>query len=166
MIYYSILWLGETMSKWFFINFIIFIFALWKVHTGSLMPHRILGGIGMLFILYNWMRHAVFTTIRSNISRKRKIKYATISKKLLPFHKWTGSTALVIILLHVIFVLRYYPLQIHHVKMISGLLALGALIGVVTFGWLRHIRTTVVRRYVHWSFAYAVIILAVIHLLF
>lgn len=130
------------------------------------MPHTIFGGIGMLFILYNWMRHAVFTTIRSNISRKQKIKFATISKKLLPFHKWTGSAALVIILLHVLFVFRYFPFQINNFKMVSGLFAFIALVGVVTFGWIRHVRTTVVTRYIHWTFAYAVIILAVIHLFF
>lgn len=154
------------MSKWFLINFIIFIFAMWKISRGMLMPHTIFGGIGMLFILYNWMRHAVFTTIRSNISRKQKIKFATISKKLLPFHKWTGSAALVIILLHVLFVFRYFPFQINNFKMVSGLFAFIALVGVVTFGWIRHVRTTVVTRYIHWTFAYAVIILAVIHLFF
>lgn len=154
------------MSKWFLINLIIFIIIMWKVSTGTIMIHTLLGAIGMLFILYNWMRHAVFTTIRSHISRKRKIKFAAISKKLLPFHKWTGSTALVIILLHVSFVLRHFPFQIHNLKMVSGLFAFIALVGVVTFGWLRHVRTTVARRYIHWTFAYAVIILAVIHVLF
>lgn len=158
--------LGEIMNKWFVINFIIFIFILWKVGTGSLMLHTIVGGLGILFILYNWMRHAVFTAIRSNMSRQRKIKLATISKKLLPLHKWTGSTALVLISLHLLFVSRYFPLQIMNIKVFSGLLAFLALIGVVTFGWMRHLRTTVARRYIHWTFAYAVIILAVVHLLF
>lgn len=137
---------------------------MWKVSTGVMMPHTIFGGAGILFILYNWMRHAVFTTIRSNISRQRKIKLANISKRLLPFHKWTGSIALILISCHILFVLRYFPLQMANIKMMSGLLAFVALVGVVTFGWLRYIRTTVARRYIHWTFAYAVIILAVIHL--
>jgi len=154
------------MSKWFYINIVIFIFIVWKVSTGQIVLHTIFGGLGAMFILYNWTRHAVFSTIRSNISRARKIKFATVSKKLLPFHKWTGTTALVMILLHASFVLHYFPFQINNMKMISGLIELLALIGVVLFGWLRHFRTTVARRYIHWTFAYIVIICAVIHLFF
>src|SRR5699024_4878822 len=114
--------------------------------NGHLIPHRILGGLGVLFILYNWTRHAVFSTIRSNISRERKIKFANISKKALPFHKWTGTTALILILFHAITVLQYFPFDLSNRKVLSGTFALIVLISLVTFGWLRHIRTTVHRR--------------------
>lgn len=156
---------GETMSKWFFINFLIFIFMIWKVTTGYMTTYTLLGGLGVLFILYNWSRHALFATIRSNISRKRKIKYANISKKLQRVHKWTGTTALMIILAHATIINYYFDFQLGNVKMITGLLALLTLIGVVIFGWLRHIHTTVVRRYIHWGLAYALIFFVVLHLL-
>lgn len=154
------------MSKWFYINFIFLLFVIWKVTSHQIILHTFLGGLGMLFILYNWTRQAMFATLRSNISRKRKIKFARLSKKALPFHKWTGSTALVIIALHVKFVLHYFPYQLNNPKIASGSLALLTLCGVVLFGWLRFIRTTVIRRYVHWTLAYLVIIFALIHLLF
>lgn len=154
------------MSNWFYINFIILIFVIWKVSSGPLVSYTILGGLGMMFILYNWTRQAMFATLRSNISRQRKIKYAMMAKKALPFHKWTGSIALVIIVLHLTFVLQYFPFQLNNPKIMSGLFALLALCGVVLFGWLRYLRTTVVRRYVHWTFAYLVILFAILHLLF
>ncbi|HLS23536.1 MAG TPA: hypothetical protein VK037_06420 [Pseudogracilibacillus sp.] len=152
------------MSVWFIVNFIIFLFVVIKVSEGNLMPHTIVGGLGMLFILYNWTRHAVFTTIRSSIPRERKIIFAKLSKKVLPLHKWTGTSALIIICIHFILVLRYFPFELQNIKMITGLIALTCLIGVVIFGWLRHFRTTVARRYIHWTFAYLVILSTVIHI--
>lgn len=152
------------MSRWFYINAVLVLFVCWKVGSSSMASFTLLGGIGMLFILYNWTRQAMFATIRSNISREKKVIFAQISKKALPFHKWTGSTALVLILLHVFTVLQYFPFQLQNLKMLSGLFALLSLSGVVLFGWLRHIQTTVIRRYVHWTFAYLVIIFATLHL--
>lgn len=152
------------MSKWFFLNAMIVILVIWEVSSGQITLHRIIGGLGMLFILYNWTRHAVFSTIRSNISRERKIKYAQISKSVLPFHKWTGTTALILILLHLVFVLRYFPLQFQNPKLVTGVIALITLICLVLFGWLRHMRTTVRRRYIHWTLAYLIIFTTLVHI--
>lgn len=151
------------MSIWFFINLVIFTFALWKV-VGHIHIHTIIGLFGLTFILYNWTRHAMFSTIRSNISRKRKIKFANISKTLLPLHKWTGTSALLFVLLHFVLIFYFFGF-VPNTKMISGLLALFTLIGVVAFGWLRYVRTTVVRRYIHWTLAYILIFLVMFHIL-
>lgn len=152
------------MSKWFFINAMIVILVIWKVSSGQVNTHRVIGGLGMLFILYNWTRHAVFSTIRSKISRERKIKFARLSKKVLPFHKWTGTTALILILFHTGLVLRHFPLLLDNPKIATGIIALFILISLVLFGWLRHIRTTVKRRYIHWTLAYFIIFAALIHI--
>lgn len=152
------------MSIWFFINVLIFIFVLWKV-MDNIVIHTLVGLIGVILILYNWTRHAVFSTIRSKISRKRKIKFAQLSKKLLPIHKWTGTTALVVIIIHASIVLYYFGISSINIKMFTGMLAILALIGVVTFGWLRHMRTTVARRYIHWSLAYTLIFLVILHVI-
>src|SRR5690625_312874 len=157
--------IGETMSKWFFLNGFIFILLVCKLTSGHIALHKVVGGVAFLFVLYNWTRHAVFTTIRSNISRQRKIKYAQLSKKLQPVHKWTGTTALIIALLHAAFIGHIFGIHMQHAKMVSGLIALLMLCFVVLFGWIRHMRTTVVRRYLHWGFAYALIVAVVIHLL-
>src|SRR5690606_40219584 len=57
--------------------------------------------------------HAMFSTIRSNISRKRKIKFANISKTLLPLHKWTGTSALLFVLLHFVLIFYFFRSEEH-----------------------------------------------------
>src|SRR5699024_11743049 len=69
--------------------------------------------------------------ICSNISRKRKIKYAQLSKKVLPIHKYTGSSALVVLIVHASYVLYYFGWQSMNPKMLSGLLAIVVLSFVV-----------------------------------
>lgn len=152
------------MSIWFLINGVVLVFALWKISTGYIGVHIIFGGLGLVFVLYNWTRHAVFSTIRSNISRKRKIKYANLSKRVLPLHKWTGSTALLLIILHGIFVVQRFSLDFTNWKILSGFIASCMLAGVVFFGWLRWYRTTVKRRYIHLTLAYCLFALVLLHL--
>lgn len=153
------------MSKWFYVNILIFIFILWKLFTSSFYSYTLLGTLGMFFILYNWTRQAMFATIRSQISRERKVKFANLSKKLQFVHKWTGTAAFIFIFFHLLVIMQYFPFQVSNAKMLTGLFAFIALIGTVTFGWIRHIRTTVYRRYIHWTFAYLLFFLACIHIL-
>ncbi len=152
------------MSKWFFINILVLLFAVWKISTSYFGIHILFGGLGLLFILYNWTRHAVFSTIRSNISRQRKIKYAQFSKRVLPFHKWTGSIALVLISFHGFFVIQAYGIPFTNWKIVSGLFASFILVGVVLFGWLRWYHTTLRRRYIHLTLAFCLFGLVLLHL--
>ncbi len=154
------------MSIWFFINGIVLLCLLLKIFFGPFLFYRIVGGLGMLFILYNWTRQAFYATIRSSISRRKKIRLANISKAVLPFHKWTGTTALLLIILHLYLVMRYFPFDIQNMKILTGLLAFISLILLVLFGWLRFIRTTVARRYIHWTLAYIVFFSTIIHIFF
>ena len=153
-------------SIWFFINAFVLIFALWKVLSSYLGVHIVFGALGLLFVLYNWTRHAVFSTIRSNISRRRKIKFANLSKFVLPFHKWTGSTALILIIIHGTLVFQRFSFEWSNWKIISGLVAGSILVAVVGFGWLRWYRTTVNRRYIHLILGYCLFVLIVVHLVF
>src|SRR5699024_595360 len=105
------------MNKWFFINVIFLMFTWIKIITFYHAIHMVIGGTDLRLILYNWTRPAVFSTIPSpNVSRTRKISLATLSKRVLPFHKWTGSLALVIALIHIVFVLQSYGLQMKQFK--------------------------------------------------
>ena len=151
------------MSIWFFVNLFVLVFAIWKISTGYIGVHIIFGGLGLLFVLFNWTRHAVFSTIRSNIRRERKIKYANLSKRVLPFHKWTGSTALALIVVHALFVWKI-GFDLSSWKALSGIAAGVMLFLVVLFGWLRWYRTTVLRRYIHLTLAFCLFALILIHL--
>jgi len=153
------------MSKWFIINALVFLFALWKITTGYHGIHMVIGGIGLCFILYNWSRHAMFSSIRANIPRKKKIRLATFSKKVLPLHKWTGSIAFLLILVHMRLVFHRFGLHLHNWKMTSGLIALIILMSVVLAGWLRWYKTTVKRRYTHWILGFILFFTIVVHLL-
>lgn len=152
------------MSIWFGINFLMLLFALWKLSTGTLSIHILFGAFSFLIILYNFTRHAFFATIRSNIRRSTKIKFANISKKVLPYHKWTGSLAFALVIIHIALVVHRFGFHTSSLKMMTGLIAAITFIGVVLFGWLRWYRTTVFRRYVHWILAFCLVFAALIHM--
>lgn len=153
------------MSKWFYINFIIIIITIWKFLTSPISTIHILGFIGFALFMFNWMRHAMFSTIRSKIPRKKKLIFAKFSKKAMPFHRWIGTVALIIIFLHAYTVIKLYGFQPNNYKMTFGLMALIIMIFVVIFGWIRQLRTTVRRRILHLSFAFTLFYIVIIHII-
>lgn len=152
-------------NKWFYINLFVFMYAIIFTSIYYHGIHMLIGVLGLTFILYNWTRHAVFSTIRTSKSREKKIKYAHLSKKVLPIHKWTGTSALIIILFHAYLVINRFGLLLNHIKMISGLIAGLILLFMVLSGWLRWYRTTVKRRYIHWVLGFILFSSIVVHLL-
>ncbi len=154
------------MSKWFYVNFVVIIVVIWKISSTSYIGiQHILGIIGFTFFMFNWMRHAMFATIRSNIPRGKKLIYAKISKKAMPFHRWTGTVALVFIIFHAVTIISHYGFQPHNYKMTFGLMALIIMTFVVIFGWIRQLRTTVKRRILHLAFAFTLFYLIIIHII-
>lgn len=156
------------MSKWFYINIVLLLIAVWQITKYPILPGRIhilIGFVGLLFFLFNWTRHAVFSTIRNAPDRNTKIKFANLSKKAMPIHRWTGTTALVIIMIHAVFIIDQFGLQISNIKMTSGLIAGTVLIALVTSGWMRLFRPTVRKRKAHLYLAMVLFVLITIHLL-
>src|SRR5699024_2896403 len=92
------------MSVWFLFNAALLIWAVWNVTAGlsahTAYVHILLGFAGFLFFIFNWTRNAVFSTIRNAESRATKVRLARMSKRIVPYHRWTGTTALVLIILH------------------------------------------------------------------
>lgn len=157
------------MNKWFFFNFFLLLAALWKVMTSYGFPaiqvHILLGIAGLFFILFNWTRHAVFSTIRDSPDRSRKIKYANYSKKAMPFHRWTGTTALIIILFHADIALNHFGFQLGNPKIVSGLFAGSVLAGVVISGWMRRIKPSGTKRLVHLRLGITMFFLILLHVI-
>lgn len=157
------------MNRWFFFNFLLLLVALLhltdKYFWSAGQSHLLFGFLGLLFILFNWTRHAMYSTIREAKSRQRKIKYAQLSKKVVHIHKWTGTTALILIIFHLIFTLNIYTITIVSAKLLSGIIAFLLLITVVLFGWLRHFRPTLRKRYIHLYIGMAMVFTILIHLL-
>lgn len=151
------------MSVWFGINLLVLLYTIWKVNTGVMAIHIWFGLFAFVILLYNWTRHAFFSTIRSNVPRSRKIAFARISKKALPYHKWTGSLAFLLAVIHMSIVIHTFGFQTSSMKMWSGLCAVIVFGGVALFGCLRWYHTTVSRRYVHWILAFFLFLIASIH---
>lgn len=155
------------MNKWFIINILIILFAVWKITAGYHGIQMIIGMIALLLIIYNWTRQAVFSAIRSkHVSRKRKIALAQLSKKALPIHKWTGSTSLLIAIIHMSVILNRFGFYINQPKFLTGLFAISILALVVASGWLRWYRTTVNRRFIHWTLGFILVFSIILHLIF
>lgn len=157
------------MNKWFFFNLFLLLIALWKVMTSCGFPviqlHILFGITGLCFILFNWTRHAVFSTIRDTPDRKKKIKFATISKKAMPFHRWTGTAALIIILFHAAFVLNRFGFHLENPKILSGVLAGSVLASVVITGWMRRIKPSGIKRRLHLRLGLTMFFLILLHVL-
>ncbi|MFA1820332.1 hypothetical protein ACDX78_09125 [Virgibacillus oceani] len=158
------------MNKWYFINLFILIFALWNVLTHysfpNLLIHISLGLLGLMLILFNWTRHAMYSTIRDSPDRKNKIKIAQLIKKDMPFHRWTGTAALLVILMHGSTAIHRFGFQWGNGKFLSGLFASLILAGVVTTGWMRRVRPTGKKRMAHLYLGLSLIFLIIAHLIF
>lgn len=154
------------MNRWFYFNFTVLLFAIWKISTSHMQLHILFGALGLFTILFNWTRHAVFSTIREAPERTTKIKYAQFSKRILPFHKWIGTSALIFIFIHASIIFYNYNFQFTNKKMTSGFFALIILSSIVIVGWFRWYKTTVLRRYVHLTLGYTIFFFIIIHLLF
>src|SRR5690625_368309 len=97
------------MSYWFLLNTILLFIAIWKILSHPFLTlHIIIGAMAFLFYLFNWTRNAVFSTIRSLDHRQKKIKWANISKKILPYHRWIGTSALLFSIIHAVLVVNKF----------------------------------------------------------
>lgn len=154
------------MNRWFYFNFSVLLYAVWKITTGNFGLHIFFGATGLLLILFNWTRHAVFSTIREAPERDKKIQYANLSKRVLPFHKWVGTTALIFILIHGLLIIHQFGLHLSSKKVLTGFIAAIALISLVISGWIRWLNTTVAKRYIHLALGFVVFFMMLIHLFF
>lgn len=155
------------MNKWFYFNGIALLVIIWKITLYPVFPnipaHIILGLIGVLLFLMNWTRHAVFSTIRSPINRNRKIKYANYAKKIIPYHRWIGTLALLIITCHAYMVIRTFGFTLHHIKLLSGLITGLILMGMIASGWLRLIWPSKRKRMTHLYLGMTLFFLIIVH---
>ena len=63
------------MGKWFYFNLLLLGMGLWQIiERGSIPLHIVFGALGMLLFLFNWTRHAIFSTIRNTENRMTKVK--------------------------------------------------------------------------------------------
>lgn len=131
-------------------------------------PIRIfsLGFWDYCFFLFNWTRHAVFSTIRTSSNRPAKIRWVNLSKVIRPYHRWIGTSALVMIIIHAVLIIQRYGIYWTSTKMLSGLFALTTLIAVVLSGWYRLVKPSGWIRRLHLRLGLLLFVLIVLHLWF
>src|SRR5699024_8160372 len=86
---------------------------------------------------------------RSSVDRKRKIKYANYAKKIIPYHRWIGTSALVFIIFHAYMVIGTFGFDLLHIKSLSGFITGMTLVGMVSSGWLRLVWPSKRKRMTH-----------------
>lgn len=153
------------MNIWYILNSLLLVYASYKFASSPITTAKIFGLLGLFFLMYNWTRHAIFKSIREAKERRIKIKFAKLSKRKLPLHKWTGSLALVLIIFHGVLILKDYGLLLENKKLVAGLISGSVLLLLVASGWLRFIKTTPVRRYVHWGLGFLIFFSVLLHIL-
>lgn len=157
------------MNKWFYFNLFVLFLAIWNVvnsiFTVGIQIHILAGIIGVFLILFNWTRHAVFSTIRSHPDRATKIKFANLSKKVMPYHRWIGTTALFIIMIHATLVLNRFGFYWQSMKQTSGLVTGLLLASMVTTGWMRLLKPSGKKRMAHLYLGLLLFSMIVVHLI-
>ncbi|KKK32944.1 hypothetical protein WN59_12940 [Salinicoccus sediminis] len=159
------------MSVWFLFNAALLLWAVWNVTAGlsthTTYVHIILGFAGFLFFIFNWTRNAVFSTIRNVESRAVKVKLARMSKRIVPYHRWTGTTALILIMLHGMSVISFYSFDLSNMKILTGMLAALNLLILVLSGWYRLLFDSSLKiRRLHIGLGISMFCLTVLHFIF
>ncbi len=161
----------KNMSIWFLLNGLLLIWAIWNVASGVAVHtsyiHILLGFTGFLFFIFNWTRNAVFSTIRNIENRQTKIRLATMSKRIRPYHRWVGTGAFLIILLHAWAVVALYGFNLGNMKILTGFLASINLFVLVLSGWYRLLVDPRIKiRKLHIRLGISMFILTVVHFIY
>src|SRR5699024_10361147 len=90
------------------------------IERGSIPLHIVFRALGMLLFLFNWTRHAIFSTIRNTENRMTKVKLDNLSKKIVPYHRWIGTTSLILIIIHTILVINLFGFNWQNIKLLSN----------------------------------------------
>lgn len=157
------------MNYWFYINLTTFLLAilffLWGLpKTSVIILASLLGMIGLLFILFNWNMHAIFSKIRTTKNRNDRIKIAKHARKIMPFHMIIGIFGLILISGHALLIFLNYQVFINS-KVLTGVFAFIGLIVVSVSGYLRRVKASRLRRLIHLYSSFILFVLIVFHLL-
>src|SRR5699024_12491688 len=107
-------------------------------------------------------RLSQLTLFTSSPTRRSSDLYA---KKVIPYHRWIGTTALFIVIIHASKVISTFGFSLQNMKVLSGTLTGLILIGMVTSGWLRLIWPSKRKRMTHIYLGLTMFFLIVIHIL-
>ncbi|WP_174616166.1 hypothetical protein [Virgibacillus ihumii] len=152
------------MNYWFILNIALFMVSvILYIRDPSLAV--LVAVSGLVFILFNWNMHAIFSKIRSLNSRNDRIKIAAHARKIMPFHLMIGNIGLIFIILHVLLIIQQYGITYVTYKAASGGIAFAGLIGVLFSGYLRRKKATGKRRRAHLQLSMLLFFMMALHVI-
>lgn len=99
------------------------------------------------------------------MDRRKKIKFANLSKRILPFHKWIGTSALFLIGIHATLAIQRFGFHMQNTKITSGLITGIILTIVVITGWMRLFRPSAKKRMAHLYLGLTMFFFIIVHLI-
>src|SRR5690625_6993488 len=98
------------MNYWFILNLLLLLYAFIDVifMNSFDLYVPILGLFGLMFILFNWNIHAIFSKIRSLTNSTERIKLAKVARKIMPHHLFIVTIGFVFIFLNFLFIVYIF----------------------------------------------------------
>jgi hypothetical protein len=157
---------------WIAVNSILIIFSfiyIWffRQHDSSLVIlAQFLAQIAMVLFLININMYFIFLVIRKTSVRQVKIRLAKFSRVMMKWHISIAITATTIIIGHA--AINLYEIApiigFSDLKLVSGYLAISFLLLTLAAGYLRHKRSSGIRRKFHLTTAMLFFLVFLVHM--
>lgn len=122
-----------------------------------------LGYTAFILIVFNAGFYVLFRLVRKSKNRKRQIRYARIAKMLMRVHRKTALAAAVFAAGHSSLALYRYGVNTESLTQLSGILAMLALIVLLSTGWIRNQKATGRRKRSHRYTALGALLVIILH---
>ncbi|ADI00367.1 hypothetical protein [Salisediminibacterium selenitireducens] len=124
-----------------------------------------LGYLALVLIVFNGSFYVLFRIVRKSRNRKRQIRYAKIAKILMRVHRKTAVVAAVFATAHSMLALYRHGVNPESLTQLSGVLAMLALIVLLSTGWIRNQKATGRRKRSHRYTAFGALLVIGLHIL-
>jgi hypothetical protein len=157
---------------WIFLNGLLVLASI--VYIWIIRPHdsslvvaaQLLAQIGMILFLVNINMYFIFLVIRKSSIRKVKVRLAKFSRYMMKWHIPIAVLGTSVIIGHgAVNLYAIAPLiGYSHLKILSGMLAMGTLAVTLFAGWLRHNKSSGFRRKFHLTAAMTFLVAFLVHM--
>src|SRR5699024_8014378 len=122
----------------------------------------------LMFILFNWNIHAIFSNIRSLSIRTERFKLAKVARKIMQHHLLFGTISFVFIILNFLFIvfILVFAALFYYYKLIRVFMLIFLLLIVIISGYMRQAKATGTRRLVHLYASLTLYFLMLFHIIF
>lgn len=154
---------------WIGLNSILIVIILkwsWQKEyiSAAVSISKIFSQLSVVLVLMNLNLYFVFLIIRKTNVRKVKVKLAKFSRKAMKLHIPIAVSAVAFIIIHAILMMMNHPHYLTSAKFVSGYVAIFLFIMLLITGYLRHLKSTGLRRRSHFITAFTFFTFVLIHI--